>query len=609
MGFLEAGEPLDWEESKEHLKYVREHGILQFIATYNRVKDVENDDLFWGDEVEYGVFELYNDDSQGVSGEDKNSGDCSSSRPFLSSSPGRTVKLALVGLDAQKGLMQQLNAKEKAQHNRSLNGASWHQEYGSWMIEGTPSLPYGSFVRDLIQVEMNMRLRRTRLLAALAPGQIAPTTTNFPLMGAIVEAHGGEVEGKRGEIPTPTSPETLPGGKYSESKLVSDMAINPHPRFGTLTRNIRSRRGSKVSIRMPLFRDIRTPEFRDFPPLSPPSSSVPLALSSAPFPAIDGMALLSASEGQPTVGEPSSFTATATMTSGAAAEQKINNDSMSEGGAESVPLPFHLDAWNDMVLRDSAGAETKVVWPMVQSDCMAFGMGCCCLQVTFQSRNVSESRFMYDQLAGLAPIMMALSAATPIYRGRLLDTDVRWSIISQSVDDRTPAERATAAAAATAATSTAASTTEGNSSGETEEDGAQSLFDPLMAGGGVRRLYKSRYDSISCFLSEDTPEIYNDIPCEVDEELLSQLQCQGGDAMDPALCRHVAHLFTRDPLVMFHQRIREVPDDGSRSDHWESIQSTNWQTMRWKPPPPRDPDKVRCDTTFLIPRVNAQAGR
>ena len=262
-----------------------------------------------------------------------------------------------------------------------------------------------------------------------------------------------------------------------------------------------------------------------------------------------------------------------------------------------------------MVLRDSAGAETKVVWPMVQSDCMAFGMGCCCLQVTFQSRNVSESRFMYDQLAGLAPIMMALSAATPIYRGRLLDTDVRWSIISQSVDDRTPAERATAAAAATAATSTAASTTEGNSSGGTEEDGAQSLFDPLMAGGGVRRLYKSRYDSISCFLSEDTPEIYNDIPCEVDEELLSQLQCQGGDAMDPALCRHVAHLFTRDPLVMFHQRIREVPDDGSRSDHWESIQSTNWQTMRWKPPPPRDPDKVRCDTVFLIARVNAQAGR
>ena len=78
---------------------------------------------------------------------------------------------------------------------------------------------------------------------------------------------------------------------------------------------------------------------------------------------------------------------------------------------------------------------------MVKGDCMAFGMGCCCLQVTFQSRNVSESRFMYDQLAGLAPIMMALGAATPIFKGRLVDTDVRWTIISQSVDDRTPAER------------------------------------------------------------------------------------------------------------------------------------------------------------------------
>ena len=60
-----------------------------------------------------------------------------------------------------------------------------------------------------------------------------------------------------------------------------------------------------------------------------------------------------------------------------------------------------------------------------------------------------------------------------------------------------------------------------------------------------------------------------------------------GECVDEALCRHVAHLFTRDPLVMFHGMIEEVPDDGTRSDHWESLQSTNWQTMRWKPPPPR----------------------
>lgn len=32
-------------------------------------------------------------------------------------------------------------------------------------------------------------------------------------------------------------------------------------RFAALTRNIRYRRGGKVDIKMPLFRDIRTPEF------------------------------------------------------------------------------------------------------------------------------------------------------------------------------------------------------------------------------------------------------------------------------------------------------------------------------------------------------------
>ena len=36
---------------------------------------------------------------------------------------------------------------------------------------------------------------------------------------------------------------------------------------------------------------------------------------------------------------------------------------------------------------------------------------------------------------------LALSAACPIIRGYLLDTDCRWDIISASVDDRTREER------------------------------------------------------------------------------------------------------------------------------------------------------------------------
>jgi glutamate--cysteine ligase catalytic subunit len=48
---------------------------------------------------------------------------------------------------------------------------------------------------------------------------------------------------------------------HTKSVYVPDYVINPHPRFAALTRNIRSRRGKKVDIQVPLFKDSRTPEF------------------------------------------------------------------------------------------------------------------------------------------------------------------------------------------------------------------------------------------------------------------------------------------------------------------------------------------------------------
>lgn len=41
-------------------------------------------------------------------------------------------------------------------------------------------------------------------------------------------------------------------------------------------------------------------------------------------------------------------------------------------------------------------------------DAMAFGMGCCCLQITFQAWNVDEARKVYDALVPVAPIMVRL---------------------------------------------------------------------------------------------------------------------------------------------------------------------------------------------------------
>lgn len=223
-------------------------------------------------------------------------------------------------------------------------------------------------------------------------------------------------------------------------------------------------------------------------------------------------------------------------------------------------------------------SDSENVRAAIHMDAMAFGMGCCCLQITFQAKDLDESRFIYDQLAVMAPIMMALTASTPLLKGRVADTDCRWGIISECVDDRTPAERGL--------------------SGQFESD-------EDLAGSGVRRIYKPRYDSISTYIYQGAYNaaeleaakkstkrgmknrvlnMYNDLPVPIDEDSYKLLRDSG---IDPTLSQHIAHLFIRDPLVVFEGAVEEV-DDESQTEHFESIQSTNWQSVRWKPPPPRN---------------------
>lgn len=196
---------------------------------------------------------------------------------------------------------------------------------------------------------------------------------------------------------------------------------------------------------------------------------------------------------------------------------------------------------------------------------MGFGMGCCCLQVTFQASNLHEAVVLYDQLTPVCPVAMALSASSPIHRGYLTDRDCRWSVISQAVDDRTK-----------------------------EESGEEPLKNSTF------RINKSRYDSIDSYISHCS-EKYNDIPLVFNQEYFDMM-VEGG--VDPMIARHVAHLFIRDPITLYREKLEQ--DDTQETDHFEvsfsimilfrlrcnmmideqNIQSTNWQTMRFKPPPP-----------------------
>lgn len=66
----------------------------------------------------------------------------------------------------------------------------------------------------------------------------------------------------------------------------------------------------------------------------------------------------------------------------------------------------------------------------------------------------------------------------------------------------------------------------------------------------------------------------------IDEELKARL-IEGG--MDDLLATHFAHLFIRDPIVIFSEDLKEL--DINEVNHFENLQSTNWQHMRFKPPP------------------------
>lgn len=72
---------------------------------------------------------------------------------------------------------------------------------------------------------------------------------------------------------------------------------------------------------------------------------------------------------------------------------------------------------------------------------------------------------------------------------------------------------------------------------------------------------------------------YNDIDAPVNQDAFETLLAAG---VDESLAHHIGHLFIRDPLVIFKELLNQ--DNTESSDHFENIQSTNWQTCRFKPP-------------------------
>jgi len=415
---LSLGTPLTWDETSKKADEIKKHGIIQFINLYQRLKDRQRDVLKWGDEIEYTFIYLDHEN--------------------------KSARLQLKCSQVIKDL------QEDEEQHPGENVNAWRMEYADYMIEGVPGQPFDGCLTQFNRVEASMRSRREEIMKQLTdPNETVVCFSAFPRIGCpgftepIIE----------------TSPEL---NSVSKSLYFPDRAIYPeHPRFKTLTRNIRSRRGKRQAINLPIYIDVNTPN-----PYYPP----------------------------------------------------IPND---DGEAKEAIKPNH-----------------------VYMDCMGFGMGCCCTQMTFQACNIDEARVLFDQLVVMAPIMMALSAASPAFQGTLTDVDCRWDVISGSVDDRTDEER-----------------------GEV----------PLCKN--KFQISKSRYDCIDMYISEPSKRFNDQTVNYVKEHKQMLLDAD----VDDLLAEHIAHLFIRDPISLFAEKLNL--DDEKDTDHFENLQSTNWQSVRFKPPP------------------------
>ncbi|KAG8949666.1 hypothetical protein FRC04_008412 [Tulasnella sp. 424] len=179
-------------------------------------------------------------------------------------------------------------------------------------------------------------------------------------------------------------------------------------------------------------------------------------------------------------------------------------------------------------------------------DSVSFGPSSCSLQVTMQAADLDQARALHDALVPIAPILLALSAASPIFKGYLAEVDSRWDVLGVTCDDRTRSEK-----------------------------GEEPLKD------GERLVPDSRWFPVKWYLSPDQQE-FNDEAFPYDEQVHERLV---GAGMDDFLAKHFASLYIRDPLFVFEDRLQH-DDHGTSNEHFESIQSTVWQTLRFKLPPP-----------------------
>ncbi|CXI33220.1 gamma-glutamylcysteine synthetase [Plasmodium berghei] len=391
--------------------------------------------------------------------------------------------------------------------------------------------------------------------------------------------------------------------EYSNSCLVTDMVISPHSRYVTLTKNIRKRRGTKVISFNEIYKDVNT-ENMDIWKLSLDKNDKRLFKKKLKKTTLDGHLIWNKS-----------------MTNEKKKSEKkniIKNDETELLDKVIKHSLFsnidddedYIYSYNREFIEEYSKKCKNPIKNYVYLDAMFFGMSMCCQQITMSFQTINDAKYVYDQLAVIAPLFLAITACTPYLGGFLTETDARWRVISNSVDCRTEDE--------------------------------------------LSYISKPRYSGISLYISDELPlkknyYFYNDIDIILNKNVYDKLIKEN---VDEYLSRHISSLFVRDPIVVFEGSFSEkdittiqnimhekneninnskmwseeemnkiyLSDDFefledykekvlSSHQHFENFQSTNWNSVRFKPPPILDnnylngPSSIGWRVEFRTPDI------
>lgn len=199
---------LSAEELQSNGDKIRHLAAKQLLNLFHAHQNRDKDPFYWGDEIECLLLHL----------------DHSSSSVRLEHAP-----------------WQKLEEVQKVEPQ----APSLQPELGTFMLETTPSKPFGDSLLDLLSWKDDFARRRKLVNDTLPSGSALVTLPYFPRYGA----------GSSG-----TTAQNPLGNKneLTGSALVPDTHIASVDRYKSILRNIVQKRGRKVEIHVPLFHDERT---------------------------------------------------------------------------------------------------------------------------------------------------------------------------------------------------------------------------------------------------------------------------------------------------------------------------------------------------------------